>query len=77
VHFGAFCSYQMFWDKPMAIVAYSFEGIVFKSLVVEAHKHVYQRPMNDLDFEIQKYYELFLNNFKGVVFYNVSHIGGT
>jgi hypothetical protein len=71
--FGAFCNYQMLWDKPVVIVAYSFKGIVFKSLVVEAHKRVYQRPMNDLDFEIHKYCELFLNNLKGVVFYNVSH----
>ncbi len=75
--FGAFCSYQMLWDKPVAIVAYSFGGLVFKSLVVEAHKHVYQRPMNALDFEIQKYCELFLNNLKGVVFYSVPHAGGT
>jgi hypothetical protein len=36
--FGAFCSYRMLWDKPVAIVAYSFGGLVFKSLVVEAHK---------------------------------------
>jgi hypothetical protein len=74
--FGAFCSYQMLWDNPVAIVAYSFGGLVFKSLVVEAHKHVYQRPMNDLDFEVQKYCELFLNNLKGVVFYSVPHAGG-
>jgi len=74
--FGAFCSYQMLWDKPVAIIAYSFGGLVFKSLVVEAHKHVYQRPMNDLDLEIQKYCELFLNNLKGVVFYSVPHAGG-
>jgi len=30
--FGAFCSYEMLWDKPVAIVAYSFGGLVFKSL---------------------------------------------
>jgi hypothetical protein len=75
--FGAFCSYQMLWDKPVAIVAYSFGGLIFKSLVVEAHKHVYQRPMNNLDFKVQKYCELFLNNIKGVVFYSVPHVGGT
>jgi len=74
--FGAFCSYQMLWDKPVSIVAYSFGGLVFKSLVVEAHKRVYQRPMNDLDFKVQKYCELFLNNLKGVVFYSVPHAGG-
>ncbi|KAH8972829.1 hypothetical protein BDL97_01G012100 [Sphagnum fallax] len=70
-------SYQMLWDKPVAIVAYSFGGLVFKSLVVEAHKHVYQRPMNDFDFEVQKYCELFLKNLKGVVFYSVPHGGGS
>jgi len=75
--FGAFCSYRMLWDKPMAIVAYSFGGLVFKSLVVEAHKHVYQRSMNALDFEKKKYCEIFLNNLKGVVFYSVPHAGGT
>ncbi|CAK9235283.1 unnamed protein product [Sphagnum troendelagicum] len=69
-------SYQMLWDKPVSIVAYSFGGLVFKSLVVEAHKRVYQRPMNDLDFKVQKYCELFLNNLKGVVFYSVPHAGG-
>jgi hypothetical protein len=75
--FGAFCSYQMLWDKPVVIVAYSFGGLVFESLVVEAYKHVFQRPMNDLDFKVQKYCELFLNNIKGVVFYSVPHVGGT
>ncbi len=75
--FGAFCSYQMLWDKLVAIVAYSFGGFIFKSLVVEARKHVYQRPMNDFDFKVQKYCELFLNNLKGVVFYSVPHAGGT
>jgi hypothetical protein len=75
--FGAFCSYQILWDKPLAIVAYSFGGLVFKSLVVEAHKHVYQRPMNDLDFEVREYCELFFSNLKGVVFYSVPHAGGT
>jgi hypothetical protein len=71
VHFGAFCSYQMLWDKPVVIVAYSFGSLVFKSLVVEAKKHVYQTPMNDLDFEVQKYCKMFLNNLNGVVFYSV------
>ncbi|KAH8972836.1 hypothetical protein BDL97_01G012400 [Sphagnum fallax] len=70
-------SYQMLWDKPVAIVTYSFGGLVFKSLVVEAHKHVYQRPMNDFDLKTQKYCEFFLNNLKGVVFYGVPHAGGS
>jgi hypothetical protein len=75
--FVACCSYQMLWDKPVVIVAYSFGGLVFKSLVVEAHKHVHQKPMNDLDFKVQKYCESFLNNLKGMVFYSVPHAGGT
>jgi hypothetical protein len=67
----------MLWDKPVAIVAYSFGGLVFKSLVVEANKYVRQRPMNNLDFKVQKYCGTFLNNLKGVVFYSVPHAGGT
>jgi hypothetical protein len=67
----------MLWDKPVAIVAYSFGGLVFKSLVVEADKYVHQRLPNDLDIEANKYCELFLNNLKGVVFYSVPHAGGS
>jgi hypothetical protein len=77
VHFEIFCRYRKLWDKPVAIVAYSFGGLVFKSLVVEAHKHVHRRPMNALDFEVQKYCGIFLNNLKGVVFYSVPHVDGT
>jgi hypothetical protein len=61
----------------VALVAYSFGGLVLKSLVVEAYKHVYQRPKNGLDDEIHKCCKTFLNNFKGVVFYGVPHSGGT
>ncbi len=61
----------------MALVAYSFGGLVLKSLVVEARKHVYQRPKNGLDDEIQKCCKTFLNNVKGVVFYGVPHSGAT
>jgi len=61
----------------VALIAYSFGGLVLKSLVVEAHKHVYQRPRNGLDNEIQKCCKIFLNNFKGVVFYGVPHSGAT
>jgi len=77
VHFEIFCSYQSLWEKPVVMVAHSFGGLVLKSLVVEAHKHVYQQPMNNLDFEVQKCCEKFLNNLKGVVFYSVPHAGGT
>jgi hypothetical protein len=61
----------------VALIAYSFGGLVLKSLVVEAHKHVYQKPKNDLDDEIHKCCETFLNNVKSVVFYGVPHSGGT
>ncbi len=61
----------------MALVAYSFGGLVLKSLVVEAHKRVYQRPKNGLDDEVHKCCKTFLNNVKGVVFYGVPHFGGT
>ncbi len=61
----------------MALVAYSFGGLVLKSLVVEARKHVHQRLRNDLDDEVHKCCKTFLNNVKGVVFYSVPHASGT
>jgi triacylglycerol esterase/lipase EstA (alpha/beta hydrolase family) len=61
----------------VALVAYSFGGLVLKSLVVEARKRVYQRPKNGLDNEIQKCCKTFLNNVKGVIFYGVPHSGAT
>jgi hypothetical protein len=61
----------------VALVAYSFGGLVLKSLVVEAHKHVYQKPKNGLDDEVHKCCKTFLNNVKGVIFYGVPHSGGT
>jgi hypothetical protein len=61
----------------VALVAYSFGGLVLKSLMVEAHKHVRQKPRNDLDNEVQKCCTTFLNNVKGVIFYGVPHSGGT
>jgi hypothetical protein len=61
----------------VALVAYSFEGLVLKSLVVEAHKHSHQRSRNNLDDEVHKCCKTFLNNVKGVVFYGVPHAGGT
>ncbi|CAK9256841.1 unnamed protein product [Sphagnum jensenii] len=70
-------SYQSLWDGPVALVAYSFGGFVLKSLVVEAHKHVHQRRINDLDDKVQKCCKTFLNNVKGVIFYSVPHAGGT
>jgi len=61
----------------VALVAYSFGGLILKSLVVEACKHVNQRPRNDLDDEVHKCCKTFLNNVKGVVFYGVPHVGGS
>ncbi len=61
----------------MALIAYSFGGLVLKSLVVDVRKHVYQMPKNDLDAEIQKCCKRFLNNLKGVIFYGVPHSGAT
>jgi len=49
VHCWIFCSYQSLWDGSVALVAYSFGGLIFKSWVVEACKYVYQRLKNDLD----------------------------
>ncbi|KAH8939442.1 hypothetical protein BDL97_15G037500 [Sphagnum fallax] len=70
-------SYQSLWGGPVALVAYSFGGLILKSLVVEARKHVNQRPRNDLDDEVHKCCKTFLNNVKGVVFYSVPHAGGS
>ncbi|CAM6016409.1 unnamed protein product [Sphagnum balticum] len=69
--------YQSLWNGPVALVAYSFGGLVLKSLVVEVHKRVHQRQRNDLDDEIHKCCKTFLNNVKGVIFYGVPHVGGT
>ncbi|CAK9227836.1 unnamed protein product [Sphagnum troendelagicum] len=69
--------YEALWDGPVAMVAYSFGGLVLKSLVVEMHKHVYQKQTNELDVKAHIYCEKFLKNLKGVVFYSVPHAGGT
>jgi hypothetical protein len=77
VYFEIFCRYETFWDGPVAMVAYSFGGLVLKSLVIEMHKHVYQTQMTNLDVKTKNCCEKFLKNLKGVVFYSVSHAGGT
>ncbi len=77
MHFEIFCRYETLWDGPVAMVAYSFGGLVLKSLVVEMHKHVHQKKMNNLDVKVQKCCEKFLKNLKGVVFYSVPHVSGT
>jgi hypothetical protein len=77
VYFEIFCRYENLWDRPVAMVAYSFGGLVLKSLVVEMRKNVYQKQMNNLDVKAQNCCENFLKNLKGVVFYSVPHAGGT
>jgi hypothetical protein len=77
MHFKIFCRYETLWDGLVAMVAYSFGGLVLKSLVVEMHKHVYQQQMNNLDVKVQNCCEKFLKFFEGVVFYSVPHVGGT
>jgi hypothetical protein len=77
MHFEIFCRYKTFWDGPMAMVAYSFGGLVLRSLVVKMHKHVYQKQTNNLDVKIQNCCEKNLKNLKGVVFYSVPHASGT
>jgi hypothetical protein len=47
VCFEIFCRYETLWDGPMAMVASSFRGLVLKSFMVEMHKHVYQKQMNN------------------------------
>ncbi|CAM6049815.1 unnamed protein product [Sphagnum compactum] len=69
--------YETLWDGPVAMVAYSFGGLVLKSLVVEMHKHAYQKQMTNLDVKTQNCCLKFLKNLKGVVFYSVPHAGGT
>ncbi len=52
VHFEICCRYQTLWDKLVVMVTYSLRSLVLKSLVVEMHKHVYQKQMNKLDVEV-------------------------
>jgi hypothetical protein len=61
----------------VALVAYSFGGLILESLVVEAYKHVHKSRRNGLDDEIHKCCKTFLNNIKSVIFYSVPHVGGT
>jgi len=77
VYFEIFFRYETFWDGTVAMVAYSFGGLVLKSLVVEMHKHVYQKQMTNLDVKTQNCRDKFLKNLQGVVFYNVPHANGT
>jgi hypothetical protein len=40
VYFEIFCGYETLWDRLVAMVAYSFEGLALKNFMVEMHKHV-------------------------------------
>ncbi len=64
MHFEICYKYQTLWVKPMVMVAYSLKSLVLKSLVVEMHKHVYQKQMNKLDVEVQNCSVNFLKNLK-------------
>ncbi len=77
VYFEIFCRYEILWDGLMTMVAYSFRGLVLKSLVVEIHKHVYQKQMTNLDVKTKNCCLKFLKKLKGVVFYSVPHVGST
>jgi len=57
----------------VALITYSFRGLILKSLVVEARKHLHQKSRNNLDDEVHKCCKTFLNDVKGVVFYGVPH----
>ncbi len=59
------------------MVAYSFGGLVLKSLVTEMHKRVSQKKNNKLDGKAHRYCDKLLKNLKGVVFYSVPHAGGS
>jgi len=60
----------------LILIAYSFGGLVLKSLVVAAHKHENQKSKNAMDEVVQKSCNKSLSNLKGVVFYSVPHVGG-
>jgi hypothetical protein len=77
VYFEIFCRYETLWNRLVVMVAYSFGGLVLKSLVVEMHKHVYQKQRNKLGVKTQNGCEDFWKNLKGVVFYSVPHASGT
>ncbi len=53
MHFEIFCKYETLWDKLVAMVVYTFGGLILKSLVVEMDKHVYQKQMNNFNVKVQ------------------------
>ncbi len=70
------CRYATLWIAPIVLVGYSFGGLVLKSLVVNARKHIYQKVTNEYERRTKKNCERFLENLKGTIFYGVPHTGG-
>ncbi len=70
------CRYATLWIAPIVLVGYSFGGLVLKSLVVDAHKHIYQKVANEYDIRTKTNCKRFLENLKGTIFYGVPHTGG-
>ncbi|CAK9278148.1 unnamed protein product [Sphagnum jensenii] len=68
--------YATLWIAPIALVGYSFGGLVLKSLVVDVHKRIYQKVANEYDIRIKTNCKRFLENLKGTIFYGVPHTGG-
>jgi uncharacterized protein (DUF488 family) len=63
------------WIAPIVLVGYSFGGLVLKSLVVDVHKHIYQKVGNEYDIRTKTICKRFLENLKGTIFYGVPHTG--
>jgi hypothetical protein len=69
--------YEPLWEAPIALVGYSFGGLVVKSLVVEVEKRAKQvRVENALERAVKESCQKFLGNLKGTIFYSVPHAGG-
>jgi hypothetical protein len=69
--------YEPLWEAPIALVGYSFGGLVVKSLVVEVEKRAKQaRVENNLERAAKQSCQKFLGNLKGTIFYSVPHAGG-
>ncbi|CAK9199486.1 unnamed protein product [Sphagnum troendelagicum] len=68
--------YATLWIAPIVLVGYSFGGLVLKSLVVDVHKRIYQKVVNEYDIRIKTNCKRFLENLKGTIFYGVPHTGG-
>ncbi len=70
------CRYATLWIAPIVLVGYSFGGLVLKSLVVDAHKRIYQKVANEYEIRTKTNCKRFLENLKGIIFYGVPHTGG-